>query len=139
MENTEILNLAREIGAAIQRSDEYINYRMNEQKVECSKELQSTIEKFNSKKAEINAELSKENADQKKMDELNREIGELYRKITNDETMKKFSEAKSVFDDMLGRVSYLISECAKGEDPYKVEIPDAGSCTGSCSTCGGCH
>lgn len=139
MENTEILNLAREIGAAIQRSDEYINYRMNEQKVECSKGLQSTIEKFNSKKAEINAELSKENADQKKMDELNREIGELYRKITNDETMKKFNEAKSVFDDMLAKISYLISECAKGEDPYKVEIPDAESCTGSCSTCGGCH
>lgn len=139
MENTEILNLAREIGAAIQRSDEYIAYRMNEQKVECSKELQETIEKFNSKKAEINAELSKENPDQKKMDELNSEIGELYRKITNDKDMKDFNEAKSVFDDMLGRVSYLISECAKGEDPYKVEIPDAESCTGSCSTCGGCH
>ena len=87
MENTEIFNLAREIGMAIQRSDEYINYRMNEQKVECSKELQSTIEKFNLKKSEINEELSKENADQKKMDELNSEIGELYRKITNDETM----------------------------------------------------
>ena len=43
MENTEILNLAREIGMAIQRSDEYINYRMNEQKVECSKKLQNTI------------------------------------------------------------------------------------------------
>ena len=139
MENTEILNLAREIGAAIQRSDEYINYRMNEQKVECSKELQSAVEKFNLKKSEINAELSKENADQKKMDELNREIGDLYRKITNDETMKKFNEAKSVFDDMLAKISYLISECAKGEDPYKVEIPDAESCTGSCSTCGGCH
>ena len=139
MENTEILNLAREIGAAIQRSDEYINYRMNEQKVECSKELQSTIEKFNSKKAEINAELSKENADQKKMDELNSEIGELYKKITNDADMKKFNEAKQVFDGMLAKISYLISECAKGEDPYKVEILDEENCTGSCATCGGCH
>lgn len=139
MENTEILNLAREIGMAIQRSDEYISYRMNEQKVECSKELQGTIEKFNSKKAEINKELSKENSDQKKMDKLNSEIGELYRKITNDEAMKKFNEAKSVFDGMLGKISYLISECAKGEDPYKVEIPENESCTGSCSTCGGCH
>lgn len=139
MENTEILNLAREIGAAIQRSDEYINYRMNEQKVECSKELQSTIEKFNLKKSEINAELSKENSDREKTDELNREIGELYREITNNETMKKFSEAKRVFDDMLGKISYLITECAKGEDPYKVEVPDTENCTGSCSTCGGCH
>ena len=139
MENTEIFNLAREIGMAIQRSDEYINYRMNEQKVECSKELQSTIEKFNLKKSEINEELSKENADQKKMDELNSEIGELYRKITNDETMKKFNETKRIFDEMLAKISYLISECAKGEDPYKVEIPENESCTGSCATCGGCH
>ncbi len=139
MENTEILNLAREIGAAIQRSDEYINYRMSEQQVECSKELQSTIEKFNSKKAEINAELSKENADQKKMDELNAEIGGLYREITNNETMKKFNESKQIFDGMLAKISYLISECAKGEDPYKVEISDEENCTGSCATCGGCH
>ena len=139
MENTEILNLAREIGVALQRSDEYINYRMNEQRAECSKELQDTIKKFNEKKSEINLELSKENADQKKMDKLNSEIGELYRKITNDETMKRFNEAKNIFDSMLGKISYFISECAKGEDPYKVEIPDEESCTGSCDTCGGCH
>lgn len=139
MENTEILNLAREIGMAIQRSDEYINYRMNEQKVECSKKLQNTIKKFNLKKSEINAELSKESSSQEKMDKLNSEISELYKKITNDEDMTKFNETKRIFDEMLGKISYLISECAKGEDPYKIEIPDEENCTGSCSTCSGCH
>ena len=139
MENTEIFNLAREIGVAIQNSEEYINYRMNEQAVECNKGLQSTIENFNLKKAEINSELSKEKADQEKLDKLNKEIGELYKKITDDETMKKFNTAKQIFDDLLNKVSYVISECAKGEDPYKVQIPDDDACTGSCATCGGCH
>lgn len=139
MENTEILNLAREIGMAIQRSDEYISYRMNEQKIECSKKLQNTIKEFNLKKSEINAELSKEISSQEKMDKLNSEISELYKKITNDENMKKFNETKRIFDEMLGKISYLISECAKGEDPYKIEIPDEKNCTGSCSTCSGCY
>ena len=139
MENIEIFNLAREIGVAIQNSEEYINYRMNEQRVECNKELQEAIENFNSKKAEINSELSKEQANQEKLDKLNKEIGELYKKITDDETMKEFNTTKQIFDDLLSKVSYLISECAKGEDPYNVQIPNDQSCTGSCATCGGCH
>lgn len=139
MDSIEIFGLAREIGVAIQSSEEYINYRMNEQAVECNKELQDAIGNFNLKKVEINNELSKDNVDQEKLDKLNKEIGELYRKINDDETMKKFNTTKQVFDDLLNKISYVISECAKGEDPYKVQIPDEDACTGSCATCGGCH
>ena len=53
------------------------------------KKLQNTIKEFNLKKSEINAELSKEISSQEKMDKLNSEISELYKKITNDENMKK--------------------------------------------------
>lgn len=136
---TEILNLARELGTAIQHSEEYIDYRICEQNVECNKELQGVIETFNLKKTEINGELAKENPSQEKIDKLNTEIGDLYRKITSDETMQKFNESKQRFDQCLSEISYIINESAKGMDPYKVVIPESGGCSGSCSTCGGCN
>ena len=70
----DILTLAREIGAAIQISDEYITYRMHEQAVECDSELQEVIKKFNLKKAEIGDEISKTDSDKEKLDKLNTEI-----------------------------------------------------------------
>ena len=38
---------------------------------------------------------------------------------------------------MLNEINTLISMCVDGEDPETCDI--SSSCTGSCSTCGGCH
>jgi len=135
----DILDLARELGKAIQEDEKYIEYRMKEQKVECKEDLQKIIEKFNLKKVEINLELSKENSDKEKLDELNKEIGDLYGKIMADETMQDFNKAKQEFDVILNNVSYIISESAAGKDPYTIEIPNGADCVGNCASCGGCH
>ena len=47
----DIINLARELGAAIQQSEEYIDYKIKEQNVECDEALQKVIEEFNLKKS----------------------------------------------------------------------------------------
>lgn len=135
----DILTLAREIGAAIQISEEYITYRMHEQAVECDGELQKVIEKFNLKKAEIGAEISKTDSDKEKLDNLNTEIGELYKTIMDNENMKKFNVSKQEFDGILNKISHIITESARGADPYKIEADDLTGCGGSCETCGGCH
>ena len=49
----EILTLARELGHAVQQSEEYIDFRIKEQNVECDAELQKEIEEFNLKKVSI--------------------------------------------------------------------------------------
>lgn len=135
----DILTLAREIGAAIQISEEYITYRMHEQAVECDDGLQAIIEKFNLKKAEIGAEISKTDSDKEKLDKLNAEIGELYKTIMDNDNMKKFNTSKQEFDNVLNKISHIITESARGADPYKIEAGDLAGCTGSCETCGGCH
>lgn len=135
----DILTLAREIGAAIQISDEYITYRMHEQAVECDSELQEVIKKFNLKKAEIGAEISKTDSDKEKLDKLNTEISELYKTIMNNENMKKLNVSKQEFDGILNKVSHIITESARGADPYKIETDDLAGCVGNCETCEGCH
>ncbi len=134
----DILNLARELGVAIQQNEEYIDYRINEQKIECDKNLQSMIEKFNLKKVDINLEISKEDSDKEKLDKLNKEIGELYSEITNNETMKNFNESKQKFENLLNKVNYIITESARGSDPFMVNPDEQESCAGNCSSCSGC-
>ena len=97
----EILTLARELGHAVQQSEEYIDFRIKEQNVECDAELQKEIEEFNLKKVSINHEISKENVNQEKIDKLNNEISELYSKIMENETMQKFNDSKQKFESVL--------------------------------------
>jgi len=51
---TEVIELARELGSAIQRDESYIDYKIKQQNVECDENLQKMMKDFNSKKSEIN-------------------------------------------------------------------------------------
>lgn len=134
----EVITLARELGAAIQQSEDYIEYKIKEQNVECDKELQKMIEEFNLKKVSINNEISKETVDQKMIDELNLSIGEFYNKIMQNENMKVYNEAKQKFEKMLKDISFIINSSASGEDPYNINLENNQTCTGSCQSCSGC-
>ena len=41
-------------------------------------------------------------------------------------------------DAMMREVDLILTMCANGEDPDTCH-PDLSSCTGNCSSCGGCH
>ncbi len=134
----DIINLARELGAAIQQNEEYIDYKIKEQNVECDEALQKVIEEFNLKKVSINNEIGKENVDQEKIDELNNSIGELYNEIMHNENMKSYNESKQKFEEILGKVSFIINSAAQGQDPYSIDAEVETSCGGNCSGCSGC-
>ena len=134
----DINNLARELGNAIQKNEEYIDYKIKEQNVECDEKLQKIIEEFNLKKVSINNEIGKSEVNQKKIDELNESIGELYNQIMQNETMKAYNDAKQKFETTLRKVSLIINSSAQGENPYTVDVESESSCAGHCSSCSGC-
>ena len=135
----EILTLAKELGHAIQQTEEYIDFRIKEQNVECDTELQKEIEDFNLKKVSINHEISKEDVNQEKIDKLNSEISELYSKIMENEAMEKFNESKQKFENILRKINLVISGSAAGQDPESIDVDAEDSCGGNCSSCGGCN
>lgn len=137
MEN--LINLAREIGFAIQNNDEYIEFKMKEQNMQCNKQLQKNIEEFNLKKADLNLEMSKSENDIKRIDNLNKEIGDLYQAIISDKDMKEYNKAKEKFTKVLQQVSLIINKSAEGEDPYSISVQEYDSCEGNCSGCSGCR
>ncbi len=132
----DLIELARNLGAALQQDEAYINMRTAEQISEEDKELSQLMEDYNTKRMAINYEASKADRDDEKMQLLNKEMRSLYAKIMQNSHMKDYNAAKSKFDTKLQAVLGIIQNSAMGDDPYTTD-PVSG-CTGSCSTCGGC-
>ncbi len=134
----EILDIARELGAAIQENELYKAFAAAKKANDEDKELQDLIGEFNLIRMNVNKAMQDPNADENKKAEYNQQLQDCYKKIMSNESMIAYNEAKTNLDGIVSKVNLLISMCIDGADPKTVEIPDA-SCTGSCSTCGGCH
>lgn len=132
----DVITMARELGRAIQKEESYIKLHEVQAQADADAQLQDLIGQFNIKRLSINEEASKKDKDQEKLTKLNKEMREVYSKIMSNENMIAYNEAKEAFDKVSNRVQAIVQQCIEGTDP---EIADyAESCTGSCSTCGGC-
>ncbi len=133
----DIIKMAREIGKAIQQEDAYVKLQIAQQNSDNDKELQNLIGEFNLKRIAINNEAQKSDRDDDKLQQLNAEMRKVYADIMKNENMTAYNEAKQQLDSVLQRVLAIISQSANGEDPETTDYSP--SCTGSCSSCGGCH
>ena len=132
------IEAARKLGAAMQADEAYINYRQAVKNNDENEELQKIISEFNLKRMNLDNELSREEAerDGEKIQKLNEELRAIYDEIMANPAMVAFNEAKAGMDKLMQDVNSIIMMCAQGADPETCEIS---ACTGSCSTCGGCH
>lgn len=136
----DAINLAIELGKAIQADERYINYRIASQKNDEDEELQSLIEELNLKKLAINNEISKSNKSEEKINSLNEEMRACYLKIIDNGNMKTYQTQKFEFDKFISQINKIIAGAAQGEDPELISIENnEGACSGNCGTCGGCH
>lgn len=136
MEMSKVEKLARELGKAIQEDVRYRAYYDTKKANDSDAELQAKIGEFNVIRMNLDTELQKEERDNDAVKELNNKLREIYGEVMNTESMKKFNMAKQGMDMMMNEVNTIISMCADGADPDTCEVTN---CTGSCSTCGGCH
>ncbi len=132
----DIIELSRELGRKIQAEESYVALQEANKAVEADEALQSLIGEFNLLKLQLNEKLTAEVRDEEAIKELNTKMRTLYADIMSNESMIKLNEAKNAFDAIMQRVFAIVSNSANGEDP---NTTDYHACTGSCSTCGGCH
>ena len=120
----DIIEKVRELGRMIQSDERYLKMKEAEKAADADNELQELIKEFNLKRLSINTENAKVQKDPEKVKQL------------NNEHMTAYNEAKQKYDTLTVRVNTILQNCIAGEDPNTTDF-DA-SCTGSCSTCGGC-
>lgn len=133
----DIFEQTRQLGKAIQQNEVYKAYNAAKKNNDEDEELQDLIGKFNMKRIDLNTEMSKEDKDADKIKEYDGEIKELYSKIMENKSMIAFNEAKTAMDSLMGQITNIITLSAGGEDPETCEAQP--SCSGSCSSCSGCH
>ena len=134
----DIIEMARELGKQIQQDDRYIALRLATQSNDEDQHLQDMIGEFNLKRVALNQEVQKADKDQEKMNTLDKEIKALYQEIMSYPKMVVYNGAKKEVDALMNYINRILVLSVNGEDPDSVEMSDV-SCTGSCSTCGGCH
>lgn len=133
----DIIEKARELGKLIQQEESYIALQKAQADADADMDLQNLIGDFNMKKMSINNEASKKDKDSDKLALLNSQMREDYSKIMSNKNMIAYNEAKDAFDMVANRVLAIVQQSAEGADPETADYSTS-SCSGSCSTCGGC-
>ncbi len=133
----DLIKQAREMGKAIQASEEYAKLKKAQEANDNDEELQDLIGKFNLKRMELNNLLAKDEKDEEKLGKMNQELRDLYQSVMSNVHMAEYNEAKNAMDMLMNQVNAILVLSVNGEDPETCD--PAPSCSGSCSTCGGCH
>lgn len=136
----DAIKAARELGKAIQTDERYVRYNEAMKANDADIELQELIGEFNLARQNVALEMSKSKEEQnkEKLDTQNKEMQRLYTLVMQNEHMADFTMAKADMDKLLNEINGIIALCCDGEDPDTCEV-QTGGCSGSCSTCGGCH
>lgn len=134
----DIFTMARELGKAIQQDEAYRNMMETSAAADSCEELQAKLKRFTQIRSQLDQELIKADSqkDEKKRAELDTELRETYRSIMDDPKMVAYNMAKAQLENLLNTINQILSASANGEDPDTIDL---NACTGSCSTCGGCH
>lgn len=134
----DIIQMAREIGKAIQADDRYIAYCLAKEANDNDDQLQNLIGAFNLKRMELNMEVGKPDKDTEKVQMLNDVIKDMYKQIMENPKMMVYNSTKTAMDELLGQINNIITMSANGLDPETCDVSTA-SCSGDCGSCGGCH
>lgn len=134
----DIIELARELGKAIQEDERYISTQVALQQSDADEELQQMIGDFNLKRMAINNEAQKEDRSEELLRQYNEELRTIYTNIMQNPHMNAYNTAKSELDELIQKVTTIITMSADGQDPDSCDCDSCG-CTGSCASCGGCH
>ncbi|MDR1002174.1 MAG: YlbF family regulator [Oscillospiraceae bacterium] len=135
----ELMELARELGKAIQREPAYIALNLAAESNDADEKLQEQIQKFNLMRMQLNEAAKNEGEESDKVKEISADINKLYEEITKSEKMVAYNDARTELEGVIEKINQFLMAGANGEDMDSFQPHDHSSCGGSCSSCSGCH
>ena len=123
----------------LQKEDVAVYFEQAKKMNDMDQELQDLIGKFNLAKFNLNIEMNKmEDKDETLINKYDAELRDLYEQIMANDSMVAYSDAKADVDRLVQYTQAILTAVFDGGNPMLVQLPEAG-CTGSCSSCSGCH
>ena len=134
----DCIDLFKKAAAAMQTDPRYLELDSARRANDADQELQKMIGEFNLQRLDLNRATSEAEPDTARIASLNQKINDLYSQIMASEGMVRYTAAKAECEAMVSYIDAIINTAMNGGDPMAVRQPEAG-CTGSCSSCSGCH
>lgn len=132
-----VLEAARNLGKEIQKDERFIRFAKAKLANDNDEALQKNIGEFNLVRMNFENLKAEDDANEEQINELNNKLRQIYTEIMSAPSMAEYNAAKAELDAVLNDIYSVIGQCVDGADPKTVE-PET-HCSGSCSTCGGCH
>ena len=124
----------RELGEALLESDVYKKMREAEEKAMQNAEAAEMMAHYLEKRGQIQQAMEEENPDPAMMKRLSDEMDEIQEKLQLVDDIANLTAARAEFNGLIGQINQVLQFIVTGR-----MTEDGGDCTGSCSTCGGCH
>ena len=136
-----VIELTRQLGAAIQKDERYLAFAAAKEANEKDDALNALMGEIQMIQMNYQMEASKEEPDSAKMQEFEAEFNAKYEAFMANENMQKYDEARTEVDSMMNYIMQILGLCVNGADPATCEPEQQHdhSCDGSCSSCSGCH
>ncbi len=127
----EIFELAAQLGKALKEDAKLVRLEAAKKAYETDKELQKCMVEYEVQQKALQHEITKEERDTMFIDVIQKRIDELYKMIMEHPVFAELNEAQAEVNELMNAVNSTITFNITGEKPS--------ACTGSCSSCSGCH
>ena len=113
----ELEKMARQLGAAIQQDEAYLNFEKARLANEADEELNDLMGKIRLIQMSYQVEAAKDEPDENKMNGFNQEFQGVYSQIMANKNMQEYEKARQAVDDMMNYITGILGLCVNGEDP----------------------
>ncbi|MDD6276352.1 MAG: YlbF family regulator [Clostridia bacterium] len=135
----DIIEITRQLGAAIQEDERYIAFHEARKINEADTDLNDMINKIQLIHLSYQHEAAKDDASEEKLQAYDKEFSEVYEAVMANENMQRYEAARKAVDEMMNKITAILALCVQGEDPATCDPEAAHDCSGDCGSCGGCH
>lgn len=130
----EVFEKTRELGEAIQRSDEYLTLKAAEAKAMKNTEAADAMGKYMELRRQMELMLAQGDKDWVKIQQVSDEMQAWQEHMNMVDDIIHLNQAQKAFSTLIDEVNSVLRFIVTGEMPSE----DKGGCSGSCATCYGC-
>ncbi len=132
----DVIEQAKILGQAIAESDEFKAYAEAEAAFHGDSEAQRLTAEYDENCAKCTEELKREDITPPEIIKIRQQISREFTKLSENAVIRNYLAAKKAAEKLLADVNSIIQFYVTGEEEH---AHDHEGCSGSCSTCGGCH
>jgi len=131
-----IIDLTRQLGAALQADERYLNYAAAREVCDADEALQADLTRIQEIQAAYRLEAKKPDEDAARMAAYDREFNQVYARVMENPRMRAYEAASGEINALMREINGILALCLQGEDPATCE-PEQ-DCGGECDGCAGC-